>query len=60
MENTDDNPQFLREKAERALRLASMTGDESARDALVLYGQELLARADMMECEDNPRKHGID
>jgi hypothetical protein len=50
MENwPDDTPQSLRERADRAFRLASGTTDASAHDALMLYGQELLAEADRIE-----------
>jgi hypothetical protein len=40
----DDSPEHL-----RAFRLAETTLDTSARDALTLYGQELLARAEAIE-----------
>ena len=50
MENwPDDTPQSLRERADRAFRLASGTTDASAHDALMFYGQELLAEADRIE-----------
>ena len=42
-------PEALRERAERALRLASWTSDDAARDALNLYAQELQAEADLLE-----------
>jgi hypothetical protein len=45
----NDTPQSLRERADRAFRLASGTTDASAHDALMLYGQELLAEADRIE-----------
>jgi hypothetical protein len=47
----NDNPQAMRERAERAFRLASTTTDDSAHDALILYGQELLAEAERIEAE---------
>ena len=47
----NDNPQAMRERAERAFRLASTTNDDSAHDALILYGQELLAEAERIEAE---------
>ena len=47
MENR--TPQALREQAERALRLASWTSDDEARDALNLYARELLAEAALLE-----------
>jgi hypothetical protein len=45
----DRTPQALRERAERALRLASWTSDEASREALNLYAQELIAEADLLE-----------
>jgi hypothetical protein len=42
-------PRALRERAERAFRLASWTSDDAARDALNLYAQELLTEADLLE-----------
>jgi len=45
----NDSPKSLRERAERAFRLASATMDASAHDALMLYGQELLAEAERIE-----------
>jgi len=45
----NDTPRSLRERADREFRLASGTTDASAHDALVLYGQELLAEADRIE-----------
>jgi hypothetical protein len=46
----NDTPQSLRERADRAFRRASSTTDASAHDALMLYGQELLAEAERIEC----------
>jgi hypothetical protein len=46
-----DTPQSLRERADRAFRLAGATADTSAHDALMLYGQELLAEAERIESE---------
>jgi hypothetical protein len=46
----NDTPMSLRERADRAFRLASSTTDTSAHDALMLYGQELLAEAERIEC----------
>jgi hypothetical protein len=44
--------------AERARRLASETLDASVHDALTLYGQELLARAEKLGAEsDVPARH---
>ena len=45
----DRNPQALRDQAERALRLASWTSDDAARDALNRYAQELIAEANLLE-----------
>ena len=42
-------PKALRDRAERAFRLASWTSDDAARDALNLYAQELLTEADLLE-----------
>jgi hypothetical protein len=47
----DDDPLWLRKLAERAFRLASTTTDRSACEALTLYGQELLAKAEKIESE---------
>jgi hypothetical protein len=46
--------QTLREKAERAFRLAAATTDVSAHDALMLYGQELLAEVERIESVPEP------
>lgn len=45
----NQTPQSLREQAERAFRLAAATTDASAHDALMLYGQELIAKAERIE-----------
>ena len=45
----NDTPQALRERAEHAFRLAEGTTDTSAHDALLFYGQELLAEAERIE-----------
>jgi hypothetical protein len=42
----------LREMAERAFQLASRATDQTARDALLFYGQELLAKAKKAETEN--------
>ena len=52
-----DTPESLRQKAEQASRLASMTWDTSTHDALVLYAQELLARAEKMEAALEQANH---
>jgi hypothetical protein len=45
----NDTPQSLRERADRAFRLAASTADAAAHHALLLYGQGLLAEADRIE-----------
>jgi len=49
-------PEALRERAERALRLASWTSDDTARDALNLYAQRLLTEADLLEMAEQSDK----
>lgn len=54
----NDSPKSLRERAERAFRLASATTDASAHDALMLYGHELMAEAERIEGAAEPPDEG--
>jgi hypothetical protein len=44
-----DTSEWFRQEAEKCFRLPERTTDESAADALLTYGSELLARAERME-----------
>jgi len=44
-----DTPDWCRREAEKCFLLAEKVTDDKAADALLIYGSELLARAERME-----------
>jgi hypothetical protein len=50
-------PRFLRQEAERSLRIAANTFDTAIHDALMSYAQELLDRAEKMEAARDEREN---